>query len=126
MNKKEELGDFTVTPRLLPIAGLAVGIGVVSAYVAWALLRLISLFTNIFYFQRWSFDAASSPADNHLGWFAVLVPVVGALIIGVMARYGSERIRGHGIPEAIEADLAVWQPRPAKGCLAEAYLLGGF
>lgn len=46
-----------------------------------------------------------SPAGNHLGVFSVLVPIGGALIIGVMARYGSERIRGHGIPEAIEAIL---------------------
>src|SRR5437660_5868708 len=46
-----------------------------------------------------------SPISNHLGVYSVLVPVAGALIIGVMARYGSERIRGHGIPEAIEAIL---------------------
>src|SRR5262249_49368424 len=57
-----------------------------------------------FYFQRWRTELAS-PAENHLGWWAVLVPVAGALIIGLMARYGSERIRGHGIPEAIESIL---------------------
>jgi H+/Cl- antiporter ClcA len=68
------------------------------------LLRLIGLFTNLFYFGRWS-TAMVSPAGNHLGLFSVLVPIGGALIIGVMARYGSERIRGHGIPEAIEAIL---------------------
>jgi H+/Cl- antiporter ClcA len=100
----EELGDFTVTPRLLPIAALAVGIGLVSTGVAWALLRLINLFTNLFYFQQWSV-AAASPANNTLGWLAVFVPVIGALIIGIMARYGSEKIRGHGIPEAIESIL---------------------
>jgi H+/Cl- antiporter ClcA len=100
----EALGDFLTTPRLLPICLLAIGIGVVSAFVALALLRLIGLFTNLFFFQRWSTDFVS-PADNQLGWLVVLVPVVGALIIGFMARYGSERIRGHGIPEAIEAIL---------------------
>ncbi len=100
----EGLGDFITTPRLLPLCGLAVGIGVVSAFVALVLLRLIGLFTNLFFFQRWGTDLAS-PADNQLGWLVVLVPVVGALIIGFMARYGSERIRGHGIPEAIEAIL---------------------
>jgi CIC family chloride channel protein len=47
----------------------------------------------------------ASPAANHLGAWAIAVPVVGALIIGFMARFGSERIRGHGIPEAIEAIL---------------------
>ena len=66
--------------------------------------RLIGLFTNLFYFGRWS-TALVSPAGNHLGMYSVLVPIGGALIIGVMARYGSERIRGHGIPEAIEAIL---------------------
>jgi chloride channel protein, CIC family len=77
---------------------------VLAAFVAWALLRLIGLFTNLFYFGRWS-TALVSPAGNHLGMFSILVPIGGALIIGVMARYGSERIRGHGIPEAIEAIL---------------------
>ncbi len=75
-----------------------------ASFVALALLRLIGLFTNLFYYGRWS-TALVSPAGNHLGIFAVLVPVAGALVIGLMARYGSERIRGHGIPEAIEAIL---------------------
>jgi H+/Cl- antiporter ClcA len=100
----EGLGDFIATPRLLPLCGLAIGIGAVSACVALVLLRLIGLFTNLFFFQRWGTDLVS-PADNQRGWLVVLVPVVGALIIGFMARYGSERIRGHGIPEAIEAIL---------------------
>ncbi len=100
----EVLGDFTTTTRLLPISGLALAIGVVAAFVALLLLRLIGLFTNLFYFGRWS-SVMVSPVGNHLGVFSVLVPVGGALIIGLMARYGSERIRGHGIPEAIEAIL---------------------
>jgi chloride channel protein, CIC family len=100
----ETRADFTVTPRVLFLSLLAVGIGIVSSFVALGLLRLIALFTNLFYFQRWSW-ATSSPAHNTLGWMAVIVPVVGALIIGLMARYGSERIRGHGIPEALESIL---------------------
>lgn len=79
-------------------------IGALCAFVALALLRLIGLFTNLFYFGRWS-TAMASPAGNHLGYYSVFVPIAGALIIGIMARYGSERIRGHGIPEAIEAIL---------------------
>src|SRR5919202_104807 len=98
------LGDFTTTKRVIPIAALAVGIGVFAAYVAAALLKLIGFFTNLFFFQRID-TALVSPAGHHLGPFVVLVPVLGALVIGVMARYGSERIRGHGIPEAIEAIL---------------------
>ena len=100
----EELGDFTTTIRVIPITLIAILIGLSASYVAWLLLKLIGLFTNIFYYQR--FDMAlSSPAGNHLGVFAIAVPVIGSLIVGVMARYGSERIRGHGIPEAIESIL---------------------
>src|SRR5579859_1156037 len=103
-SRNEELGDFSTTLRVLPISALAVGIGAMCAFVALALLRLIGLFTNLFYYGHWS-SALVSPAGNHLGWYSVLVPVGGAFIIGIMARYGSERIRGHGIPEAIEAIL---------------------
>jgi len=103
-SRNEELGDFSTTLRVLPISALAIVIGAICAFVALALLRLIGLFTNLFYYGRW--DAALvSPAGNHLGWFSILVPVGGAFLIGIMARYGSERIRGHGIPEAIEAIL---------------------
>jgi chloride channel protein, CIC family len=102
--RAEKLGDFTITPRVMWISSLAIVIGLVSAFIALALLKLIAIFTNLFFFQRWSADAAS-PAANHLGVWEVVVPIIGALIIGVMARYGSERIRGHGIPEAIEAIL---------------------
>jgi chloride channel protein, CIC family len=102
--RNETLGDFTTTRRVIPISALAMVIGLVCAFVALALLRLIGLFTNLFYFGRWN-TTLISPAGNHLGIFSVLVPVAGALIVGVMARYGSERIRGHGIPEAIESIL---------------------
>ncbi|HEY8038676.1 MAG TPA: chloride channel protein [Polyangiaceae bacterium] len=104
MKTNQELGDFTTTQRVIPITLLAIAIGVLASYVALALLRMIGLFTNLFFFQRWSTEMVS-PAGNHLGAWEVLVPVAGALVIGLMARYGSERIRGHGIPEAIESIL---------------------
>ena len=103
-DNSERLGDFTTTARVIPISLLAIGIGLVSTFVAWALLRLIAFFTNAFYYGRVS-TLLVSPAGNHLGWFAVLIPVAGGLVIGLMARYGSERIRGHGIPEALESIL---------------------
>lgn len=102
--RTEELGDFTTGREVIPISVLAILIGLVASYVAWFLLRLIGFFTNIFYYQRID-TALTSPAGNHLGIFAIAVPVFGSLIVGLMARYGSERIRGHGIPEAIEAIL---------------------
>jgi H+/Cl- antiporter ClcA len=100
----DHLGDFTATARVLPVTGLAIVIGLCAALVAAALLRLIALFTNLFFFQRIS-TALVTPAGHHLGAGVILVPVAGALVIGLLARYGSERIRGHGIPEAIEAIL---------------------
>lgn len=100
----EALGDFTATARMIPIALLAIGIGFIATFIAWVLLRLIGFFTNVFYFGRIG-TALVSPAGNHLGWWAVLVPIAGGLIVGLMARYGSERIRGHGIPEALESIL---------------------
>ena len=68
------------------------------------LLHLIYFATNLFYFHRLSWQFVS-PAANHLHWLAVFVPVIGGLLIGLMARYGSDKIRGHGMPEAIEAIL---------------------
>ena len=100
----DELGDFTTTPRVIAISLVAIGIGILSSFVAWILLKLIGLFTNIFYYGRIE-PSFVSPAGNHLGVYAIAVPVIGSLIVGLMARYGSERIRGHGIPEAIESIL---------------------
>src|SRR6185503_17128526 len=102
--KLDHLGDFTTSPRVISISLLAIAIGFVAAFIAAALLKLIGLCTNLFFFQRLSTELVS-PAGHHLGPFVVLVPVAGALLIGAMARWGSERIRGHGIPEAIEAIL---------------------
>ncbi|HXE83989.1 MAG TPA: chloride channel protein, partial [Gemmatimonadales bacterium] len=98
-------GDFTASPRVLVVTVMAVFVGIASAFVALALTKLISLFTNIFYYQRVSFGEFTSPAAHHLGVWAVFIPVIGGLLIGLMARYGSEKIRGHGIPEALEAIL---------------------
>ena len=98
-------GDFTASPRVLVVTVMAVFVGVASAFVALALTKLISFFTNIFYYQRVSFGEFTSPAGNHLGVWAVFIPIIGGLLIGLMARYGSEKIRGHGIPEALEAIL---------------------
>ncbi len=99
-----KLSDFSTDARVVTISAMALVIGVLSAFVALALLKLIGLFTNLFFFQSWG-TALVSPAGHHLGVFVVAAPVVGGLVIGFMARYGSERIRGHGIPEAIEAIL---------------------
>lgn len=101
---EKKLGDFTASGRVVWISLLAICIGILSSYVAFILLRLIGFFTNLFFYQRLS-TAFVSPANHRLGPLVILVPIVGAMIVGLMARYGSERIRGHGIPEAIESIL---------------------
>ena len=92
------------TFRMLLVSILAAAIGLVAGVVAFALYKLIGLFTNIFFFHRWSTDF-SSALHNHLGWMVIVVPVIGGLIVGVMAKYGTSKIKGHGIPEAMEAVL---------------------
>lgn len=99
-----ELGDFTATPRVIVMAAGAILLGVISAFVAVLLLKLIALCTNLFFFGRMSLETIS-PGENRLGPGMILVPVLGGLIIGAMARYGSDKIRGHGIPEALESIL---------------------
>ncbi|SAK58061.1 Cl-channel, voltage-gated family protein [Caballeronia pedi] len=96
--------DFSVNDRLLKICGLAAIIGGVSTLAAVVLLALIHLFTNLFFFGTFSIEDRS-PALNTLGAWVIVIPVIGGLIVGLMARFGSEKIRGHGIPEAIEAIL---------------------
>jgi H+/Cl- antiporter ClcA len=97
-------GDFATDTRLLRITVIAAVVGMLSTFAADFLLHLIRLFTNLFFFQTLSI-ANHSPAGNTLGLWVIAMPVVGGLIVGFIARYGSEQIRGHGIPEAIEAIL---------------------
>ncbi|MER8393190.1 chloride channel protein [Mesorhizobium sp. M1340] len=98
------LRDFTTDARVLLIAGIAVVVATAGLFAGIALLKLIRLATNIAYFGQFTL-ADLKLQDTPFGYASVFVPVIGALIIGVMARFGSEKIRGHGIPEAIEAIL---------------------
>jgi H+/Cl- antiporter ClcA len=101
---EDRLADFTRDKRILLLSLMAIVVGVMSAIVAKALVWLIAVFTNLTFYQRFSSDFVS-PTNHHLGPFVIFAPVAGGLIIGLMARYGSEKIRGHGIPEALEAIL---------------------
>src|SRR5271165_210189 len=90
--------------RIVLVSFLAALIGLIAGLVAYALYKLIGLFTNLFFFHEWS-TTFRSVGSHHLGVWVILVPVVGGLIVGVMAKYGSSKIKGHGIPEAMEAVL---------------------
>ncbi|SPA39573.1 Cl-channel, voltage gated [Cupriavidus taiwanensis] len=99
-----EKRDYAVNRRLLLLSVIALGIGALSTVAADVLVNLIRFFTNLFFYQTLSL-AERSPANHALGAWVIAVPVVGGLVVGLMARYGSDKIRGHGIPEAIEAVL---------------------
>jgi chloride channel protein, CIC family len=101
---EDRLADFTRDKRVIVLSWMALIIGALSAWVAYGLVWLIALITNIAFYGRIS-SVLQSPDHHRLGYFVVLVPVIGGVIIGLMARYGSEKIRGHGIPEALEAIL---------------------
>ncbi len=98
------LRDFTVDSRVWLLSAIALFIGIIATFIAVFLLHAIAFFTNLFYFHRFSLTIID-PALSHLGYWMVIVPIVGGLIVGIMARYGSDKIRGHGIPEAIESIL---------------------
>ena len=90
--------------RIGLISSLAAAVGLIAGLIAFVLYKLIGLFTNLFFFHQWS-TAFRSVEDHRLGAWVILVPVVGGLVVGVMAKYGSSKIKGHGIPEAMEAVL---------------------
>jgi H+/Cl- antiporter ClcA len=110
------LGDFTLTPRTLLITAVALVIGGASAVAAYCLLRLIGLITNLVFYQRLGTALVAPGSGHHSLALILLAPVCGGLAIGLIARFGSEKIRGHGIPEAIESILiggSKVQPRVA-------------
>ncbi|RUM08732.1 chloride channel protein [Rhizobium chutanense] len=101
---RREAGDFTTDRRVLVLIGMSLIVGTAGAFAAWCLVSLIALVTNVVWFGQMGIEPASLAAVPRSLW-VVLVPPLGGLIIGLMARFGSEKIRGHGIPEAIEAIL---------------------
>ena len=124
---RDRLRDFTADRRLLLLAALGLVTGTLGAVAAWALLRLIALITNLAYFHVFSLSAPDL-ANAQLGLGSIFIPVLGGILVGFIARYGSQKVRGHGIPEMLEAILvqksriepkvAFWKP------LASAIAIG--
>jgi len=101
--------------RIVTVSFLSALVGLVAGCIAFLLYKLIGLFTNLAFYGRFSFDFVS-PRFHHLGPWVILIPVLGGIAIGFMAKYGSPKIKGHGIPEAMEAVLvnrSKIQPRVA-------------
>jgi H+/Cl- antiporter ClcA len=107
------LGDFTLDAGVLPITGLAFLVGAAGAAASFVLLRLIGLITNLVFYQRVSTALVAPGGTRHDPLLVLAAPVAGGLIVGVMARFGSEKIRGHGMPEAILTGESRVQPRVA-------------
>jgi H+/Cl- antiporter ClcA len=103
-NPVSETGDFRVNSRLFFISSMAIVIGLVSAVVAMFFLKLIALITNVCYFHQWSL-VFHTPDQCPVSWTSIFIPIVGGLLVGLIARYGSEKIRGDGIPESLEVIL---------------------
>jgi CIC family chloride channel protein len=103
-----QVGDTTLAEpaqfRMVLVSFLAAAIGLIAGGIAFLLYKLIGLLTNISFYGRFVSDFTSA-RHNHLGWWVIPIPVIGGLIVGVMAKYGSSKIKGHGIPEAMEAVL---------------------
>jgi H+/Cl- antiporter ClcA/CBS domain-containing protein len=102
-----------VDRRVVFISAVALAVAVAAALVAQVLTGLIGLVTNLAFYGRLS-TSFVSPEGHHLGAFVIVVPILGALVVGVMARYGSKAIRGHGIPEAMEQVLFNDSKIPAR------------
>jgi len=96
--------DDAPNRRTLRISALAIAAAFLAGFAAQLLTRLIGLITNVAFYGRWS-PSFVSPAGNTLGRGVIIVPIIGALLVGLIARYGSAAIRGHGIPEAMEQVL---------------------
>ncbi|EQA99028.1 chloride channel protein [Sphingobium baderi LL03] len=98
------LADHSADRRMALLAMMALVVGTGGAMGAWILVKLIAIATNLFWFGRLSADTVAI-IDASVGFMVVFIPIIGSLIVGLMARFGSDKIRGHGIPEAIETIL---------------------
>ncbi len=99
--------------RVVIVTALSIGLGILAGFVAQVLVSLINFVTNVSFFGRAS-AAPASPADAHVGWWVLAIPALGGIVVGLMARYGSEGIRGHGIPEAMERVLTAESRVPMR------------
>src|SRR5580765_5137713 len=109
---EDRLADFTRDKRVLTLSWMAVIVGALSAVIAYILVWLIAVITNIAFYQQFS-SVFQSPDHHRLGYFVILVPAIGGLVIGLMARYGSEKTRGHGALEAILFGRSRMEPKIA-------------
>jgi len=112
-NSRVPVERALIDRSVLIVCAWSIGLALITGFVAQALMAIIALVTNISFYGRVS-TAFVSPAGNHLGWIVLFIPAIGGVIVGIMARYGSKAIRGHGIPEAMEQVLLNESRIPAR------------
>ncbi|HEV8434714.1 MAG TPA: chloride channel protein [Thermoanaerobaculia bacterium] len=112
-NSRVPVERALIDKSVLIVSAWSIVLALVTGFVAQALMAIIALVTNISFYGRAS-TAFVSPAGNHLGWIVLFIPAIGGVIVGIMARYGSKAIRGHGIPEAMEQVLLNESRIPAR------------
>ena len=100
-----DAGVRTANRQLIVFSFWGVALGIIGAVTAWALYHLINIFTGLAWFRTFTLATPLYPPPQGIGLMTIVIPIIGALIVGVMAKYGTDRIRGHGIPEAMEAVL---------------------
>lgn len=93
----------TSTRRLTLLTVLGAVLGVTGGLAAWVLIHLIVLLTNLALFHTWSWQARSL-SELQPNWTLFVTAIAGALIVSLLAKW-APLIRGHGIPEAMEAIL---------------------
>ena len=89
--------------RLVFMSLLATVLGLAGGAAAWLLVRLIALLTNAALLHEYGWNLPSF-RHFHPGPDLLVVAVAGGLVVALLARW-SPVIRGHGIPEAMEAIL---------------------
>ena len=115
------LADFVVDRRMLLMATLAAPIGALAAVAAWCLLRLIGLVTNLVFYQRWAVDLIAPGAHHHPWWLVLGAPVAGGLVVGVMARLGSEKISWSRYARGDRGHSHEGQSGRAESCRADQF-----
>ncbi|HET8827310.1 MAG TPA: chloride channel protein, partial [Terriglobales bacterium] len=107
VNTAERPAPETAGFRIVMVSFLSAAVGLIAGCIAFVLYKLIGLFTNLAFYGHFSFNFSSPRFSlGHLGLWVIVIPVIGGIIVGFMAKYGSSKIKGHGIPEAMEAVLA--------------------
>ncbi len=95
---------IAIKPRFVLLSIYSLIVGLIAGLVAEGVLKLIYLFTNIFFAGHGSLKV-DYPDDFHLGLWVILIPAIGGIVAGLAIHFWEPSLKGHGTPEAMEAVL---------------------